>query len=187
MSRWILFLLATLFPSLAPGFHYNGPAYSVKTYKSIEVTAGELSKEYDLRLLNISVGDLADSIHSAWGISFTSNKMMSLEDVRPLITVMITKLVRKIYQDPIFLESYKIETFRKRPLGPDSVAFKLAFWDENVDRPLSPYLAQVRYADGQVYYYYADPKTQALSLPPTIESLESLGITLEQYLNSPSP
>ncbi len=63
---------------------------------------------------------------------------------------------------------------------PDLFGFKVGFWDENVDRPLYPYLAQIRAAAGKVYFYYADPKTQALQEPP------AEALTFDELLTYPT-
>lgn len=52
----------------------------------------------------------------------------------------------------------------------EMMSFRLAFWDENMERSFYPYLAQIQLVDHKLYYYYADPKTQAL-LDPIVEPL----------------
>lgn len=180
MYRWIALLVLAFFPSLVSGFHYSGRPFEVKPNQALEVVGRQVAAMYDLCLLNISFGELADAKQAKWALSFTSRAKMTIPDVRPMVATMIRTFLFKIYQDPVFLEYYQKSTTSKQ-LGNDSVAFKLAFWDENVDRPLAPFLAQVRYADGVVYYHYANPSTQALQ-EPVVETIESLGITRDQYL-----
>ncbi len=45
-----------------------------------------------------------------------------------------------------------------------NVGVRIAFWDQNVERPKAPFLAQIDFQDGKFRYYEADPKTQALRL-----------------------
>jgi hypothetical protein len=49
-----------------------------------------------------------------------------------------------------------------------------------MDRPLFPSLAQFRYAEGRIYYYYADPQTQGLQMP-TVETLTDMNIVPTDY------
>lgn len=45
-----------------------------------------------------------------------------------------------------------------------NVGVRIAFWDENVERPKTPYLSEIDFYQGTFRYYEADPKTQALKL-----------------------
>lgn len=45
-----------------------------------------------------------------------------------------------------------------------NVGLRLAFWDEAVERPKAPYLAEIDFYDNRFYYYEADPQTQSLKL-----------------------
>lgn len=49
-------------------------------------------------------------------------------------------------------------------------AIKIAYWDEEMNRPLLPYIADVRLQEGNITYYTADPITQALQVH-LVESL----------------
>jgi hypothetical protein len=44
------------------------------------------------------------------------------------------------------------------------VGIRIAFWDENVERPKAPYLSEIGFYADKFRYYEADPKTQALKL-----------------------
>ncbi len=61
-------------------------------------------------------------------------------------------------------------------INSSKLGFKIGFWNENVDRPLAPYLAHILVADRTVKYYYADSNTQALQEPPIEETFDQLGI-----------
>ncbi|MGZ6298451.1 MAG: hypothetical protein ACXWM2_03555 [Parachlamydiaceae bacterium] len=182
MNKWIAYLIAAFFPTMTTGFEYTGPAHMVQANQSLEALSQQLAVEHKLYLLNLSFGDIADALCAPWGLSYTSNEQYTIEQIRPTVKTLVQTFLRKIHYDPLFLNYYLKSTYR-HPFGVDSIAFKIAFWNEDVDRPLSPYLAQVRYANGNIYYYYADPETQALT-EPVVESLESLGITADKYLNS---
>jgi hypothetical protein len=49
-------------------------------------------------------------------------------------------------------------------LSPKYIGVRIAFWDENVERPKAPYLAEIDFYEDKFLYYEADPKTQALKL-----------------------
>lgn len=180
MFKWLLIILASLFPSANYGFKHVGPSYSVKPYVSIEETAREIAAAHRLCLLNVTFGDIADSKKSPWGLSFTSQDSLTIDQARPMVASMLQALLYRLHHDPVFQE-YCEQSFNKPTFGNHLIAFRLAFWDENVDRPLFPYLAQIRFADGQIYYHYANPKNQALQ-EPIIETLEAIGLTPSSYL-----
>ncbi len=50
------------------------------------------------------------------------------------------------------------------PLSLKNVQIRIAFWDEEVERPQAPYLAEIGFQHGKFIYYQADPQTQALTL-----------------------
>lgn len=122
-----------------------------------------ISKTYELRHLYATIGNLVDSEQCAFALSLTSDKKMTLDEAKPF--------VKKLARDYL-AETTKNKTISQYLIGdqhdvihPAFFGFRLAFWDENVDRPLYPYLAQVRFADETIYFYYADPSTQALGQP----------------------
>lgn len=49
-------------------------------------------------------------------------------------------------------------------LSVKNVGIKIAFWNEQVERPQSPYLAEIDFYGDMFRYYEADPKTHALRL-----------------------
>ena len=63
--------------------------------------------------------------------------------------------------------AYECESMPKRysgRLGLKYVGVRIAFWDENVERPKAPYLAEIDFYGDKFRYYEADPKTKALKL-----------------------
>ena len=38
----------------------------------------------------------------------------------------------------------------------DQIAFRINFWDENIDRPVAPYIAEIRLLDDKLSYFTAD-------------------------------
>ena len=43
---------------------------------------------------------------------------------------------------------------------PEQFAFRISFWDENIDRPVAPYVAEIRLLDGRLSYFTADDNQQ---------------------------
>lgn len=148
------------------------PKHDVKARAAMDVFGKQIAKEYQLELLNTGLGSLADSSKGLWALNLVSHENQTLEQGRELATAIAKKLVQKVYTDPLFADYCRIEA---RPGGSSAVkqeyvAFRLAYWDKNVNRPLHPYLAQIRLVDGSLYFHYADPKTQALQ-EPIVEAL----------------
>ncbi len=70
-------------------------------------------------------------------------------------------------KDTVNKYDYMCETFPTKysgKLGMKNIAVKIAFWDENLERPKAPYLSEIDFYQGKFRYYEADPKTQALKL-----------------------
>lgn len=164
--------------------HY-GPKYQVKTMETLDRFGINLAKKYDLTFLNSGSGILVGHEMGTWALNFTSCKNMKLEEARPLAVEMVQAVLSKMYSDPLFANyiaiSSKGSKWLPKELDNTLIGFKISFWDKNVDRPLHPYLAQVRFAEGKVHYHYADPKTQALQ-EPIVETLNDLKINPDSYL-----
>jgi hypothetical protein len=67
---------------------------------------------------------------------------------------------------------------------PEQFAYRISFWDENIDRPVAPYIAEIRLLDGKLSYFTADDNQQlvlvfeesfadSLANRPTVSATES--------------
>lgn len=181
MNRILLVLILLLNPVvLYAKFNHIGPKDCVKADHAMDCVAEKLAKTYQLQLITSSCGVLIDSKKALWARGFIARYPATIEQVRPIIADMSRTILWHLYHDPVYATAKKHTLMNRQPLGNQLVGFKLAFWDSNMDRPLAPFLAQVKFVDGKIHYYYADPKTQALQ-EPLVEELEALKITPEQY------
>jgi len=172
----IAYIALTLMPLSLIGATHIGPSYDTKPRYAIDAFAKKLAKEYQLEFLNSGTGHMADAKQGIWALSLVCRQPMTLDEGRQLATAIAQKLLNKVFTDPLFsIYCQKENSFRKDTiLRKEYVAFRLAFWDKNTDRPQHPYLAQIRLADGNLFYHYADPTTQALQ-PPITEPLDIPG------------
>lgn len=147
---------------------HSGPSYETRPRYRLDKYADEIAKKYNLQVLTTGLGTLADAKRAPWGISFVSNQNLTIEQGRILANALTAQLLSKIFEDPSFANYWK-----NRPSGElkrEDLAFRLAFWDQQTNRPLYPYLAQIRLVEGALYFHYADPLTQSLQ-DPIVESL----------------
>lgn len=151
-----------------------GNALDDKITKVLVAEGQKLGEQYHLTLLNTGYGTIARAKEGAWAIHWTCDRSMTIDQARPMAQAMAQRMQKMMQADPLFKKycaernKYSSSPFE---LTSDKLAFRLAYWDANVDRPLHPYLAEVRLADNFIYYHYADPKTQAL-LDPICEPLQ---------------
>lgn len=149
-------------------YKHVGPKADVAAREALDRTAEQIAKKYRLEFLNSGLGSgLVGYTPCLWALSLVSHDNMTIDQARPIAKDIAQTLLNKIYTDPLFAAYCK--TAQPRPtactLTDDKVGFRLAFWDADVNRPLKPYLAQIRFADGKLYYHYANPQTQALEEP----------------------
>ena len=155
---------------------HQGPSYDTKPRNALDTFAETLAKQNKLKLLLSGLGCIGGSKTGLWGLHFTSSEKMTLEQARPFAAQIGCELVNFMYANPLFNEYFPQadkdcpQPWKSNSLSLDDMSYKIAFWDEKVRRPTYPYLAQIRLCDGQLYYYYADPKDQALK-DPIIDSL----------------
>jgi hypothetical protein len=166
------------------GATHEGPAYDTRPRNALDAFAKDLAKKHRLEFLNSGLGSLADAREGIWAINLVSGQKLTLEQARKFAADLSYQLLYKIYQDPLFAQYCKKAAYmhKSAELKDEYVGFRLAFWDENTNRPLYPFIAQIRLADGNLYYHYADPKTQALQ-EPIVESLTSLELPNYQLTN----
>ena len=156
------------FPLL--GFIHYGPSYSTNAGRAIDTLGIGIAKENGLTYIGDGMGSSIEANKSTWAAFYTCLKKLTLEEACELAGKAQTSLANSIYEKPVF-ETYYLEIHKSMPYMKEehvndySAATKIAFWDENVDRPLHPYLAEIRVIEGQFLCYYADPKTQALEAP----------------------
>jgi hypothetical protein len=168
-------LLILLSPLFLDAREHTGPKYDSDTYKALDEFAIKFSKQHDLKFLQSSVGR---GKRSRWSINLTSSQAMTIEEARGLAAELTYQLLYLVFHKPCFTKHCEIKSkeqpkyYAPQP-SEELVNFRLAFWDQNTNRPLFPRVALITFQDNQLSYYYADPKTQAL-LDPIVESLDSL-------------
>lgn len=166
-SLFALLLLFAAFSSCAP----RGYPPDMAQQKSLKSSCKELCKQHQLELIANSLGYVVDAEYakkSRWGLTFTSPHHCTIDEARAIALDLKFCLLNRMYSDPVFAEGWTRYDSRHPELYNGSLAFKIAFWDENVNRPLFPYVAQMRYINDAFYYFYADPETQSL-LEPIVE------------------
>lgn len=166
LKKFLFICLVLFFPSCIFGYYDTGPRWDYRPRQVLADKANSAGKEIQAKVISRGLGTLADSKTAPWGLLLISKEKITIEQLRPFVDYFITNLMDCIYENPIFANYYteNVKTFKNdtSSLGLQSLAFRIDFWDENVDRQLYPYVAEVRLADGMVYYYYANKITGAL-------------------------
>jgi len=179
----LFFTFSIISSSLASAnVYYNtGPKYDREPRNTLSKAAIAVGSPYHLKLIAAGLGDVAGAQNSnvtPWGLLFTSSDKLTLDQAKPMVKNVTIKLLEKLYNDPCFA-NYSKEALKKlpkgdyQPLSDKSIALRIDFWDENVDRPLYPYIAEIRLIEENLYYFYADPKTQGLQEPFLIAPVSS--------------
>ena len=176
MKKFFLFtlLLALFFSFNSFKKVYYGLPQEQKANQALDVISNEVAKNFNLEFLLSGYSFSETSENAVWLVSFKSSEKLTQKDSSIFVKQFMKTFLEKMRNNRVFNEYLKKSdnnSFSKRTFRDDLFALKLSFWDENMDRPLAPYIAQIRVADNNVYYYYADPKTQALQEPPITEPL----------------
>ncbi|MBS0627108.1 MAG: hypothetical protein JSS09_02730 [Verrucomicrobia bacterium] len=141
--------------------------YENKGTEILRVEGQKLGKEYTLSLLSIGLGTIVHAPNNVpIGMLFSSPKKLTLQEGILLAKTVESALLDTVYQNPVFTKF--CESRGHGQVDQNFLGLRIAFWDENVDRPLYPYLAEIRVFEGNIYCYYADPKTSALQEDPII-------------------
>ena len=156
------------------------PALIAAPGKACENIGKLMAQRFGQRYLTHGLGCLVGVKNETYhhSISLADSRKMTLEQGKCLAADMLKAYLDLALSTPIFDHYRKAAradqqmylpqypSLYPEKITPDLFGFKVGFWDENVDRPFPPYLAQIRAAESKVYFYYADPKTKALQEPP---------------------
>ncbi len=162
-------------------FTTTGPQYDRDARNTLSKAAITIGAPFKLKLICAGLGHIAGANNSGttpWGLLFTCPDKLTLEQAQLMAKSVTEQLLQIIYEDPR-IANYRIEALKQHPKGfypplsNKSLALRFDFWDEQVNRPLYPYIAEIRLAEEKIYYYYADPKTQALQEPVLIETFSN--------------
>ncbi len=181
-TLFLLLLIASLVTSCDRSFSpkQSDPTLLPRIYEDeaievLRVEGNKVGARYDLSVLAISVGTIVHAPHSVLrGVLFSSPQKLTLEEGIALATTVESALLNAVYQNPIFAKYCEsmnvVQKVDYHKISDSQVGIRVAFWDENVNRPLYPYLAEIRAFEGKIYCYYANPTTQALEEDPVIRS-----------------
>ena len=163
-SKHLILLLSFFFLS----FKHRGPDWDVVTYNEIDSLGTKFSKIYELDYQQATSGgdDMNDVI---WLMHFFSHNKLTLPTAEKLTNDLLSSLFSIVMRKECFSnwikQSSKLSNYRYVELKPEFFGIKIGFWDENVNRPNFPYIAQILISGTSIKYYYADPITQALQDP----------------------
>lgn len=134
----------------------------------------KVARDFDLECLGFGHGQLLDvdpphpeGLGTIWAINLVDHKKLTLDEARIEILAIYDDYKRLTANNPEFLSEYQIYTDAMGdPLFHEGkIGIKLAFWDENVDRPWPPYVAQIRVSEGTIKYFFVADETQKLGEP----------------------
>lgn len=118
----------------------------------------------------ISVGSLTSELDTdSFGLWVTGKTKETIESGRALAVAFIQAYVKELQTNKDITAYYELQC-KKWPdlfsgqIGLKNILVRIAFWDEDVERPQVPYLAEIDFRHGKFQYYQADPKTQSLQL-----------------------
>lgn len=178
MNKLTLSIISTIIFLFYTSCSWAAPKHCEDAKKVVNDIGHAFAKKYQMHLLTVGTGSLIDAPKTKWVISLVSEQQMTIEQARPLIKEMINTFWDKVQKDQVFSNYLKLESSKYYYIDPTlsqkDIGIKIAFWDVNVNRPLHPYLSQIRVVGGdKVYFHYADPKDQSLQ-EPIVEEVKDL-------------
>lgn len=148
----------------------EGTYEDVIATRSLTAFGRVLANEYGMKFL--FVGDVTDNPPDKstvyYCLNFSSPKKMNLEEGQAFARSIAQKFEEWLQKDG----SVKRQFDALRRIGVPveerpslaRAAFRIDFWDEQVDRQMPPFLAEVFFVQGTISYYQAEPETQELRL-----------------------
>lgn len=122
----------------------------------------QLCKEKELLLLVVGFVGPKRTDGRPFGFSLMGYQQLDLSEAKKLAHECYKKTAAFVQKNKCCLKKMK-ECFEKKYKAypsatfiPEYVAFRISFWDQYIDRPVSPYIAEIRLFDGRLFYYTAD-------------------------------
>lgn len=120
------------------------------------------------------------SFRNCYAINFASRELLTPAQARAFILPLVKAYWTEIDQNPLYnkkQEALAEKASKYKPdwpsrITPNMIGIKVTFWDACTERPLKPYLAQIRVFNNKIQYFYTDPTTKRLARPPVEEPLE---------------
>ena len=173
-------ILMLMFVVILCSCDYTSPVMREENrmYAVAEVLGRRVAEDLGMELLGVGSSLHVDGRYSTWSLSFVDRRARKISEGRKDIVHVIDAYWKNMQENPEYKrhdEWYQKnlpETYeRYGKMNIDWIGARLAYWDEETNRRAYPYLAQIRVADSEIFYYYADPKTQELT-EPIVETFE---------------
>jgi hypothetical protein len=138
---------------------YSGTKEEIAMYVALDDHATDVAQRYGMEVT--SVGNTTDYEYVTYCVTMQSPQRVTLDEGRVLAANIVEEHLETIKTDP------DIKLHGDPHISSRQIGYKIAFWDSKMNRPKRPFLAQIVYANRNLYYYYADPTYQALYLEHT--------------------
>ncbi|MBA3957244.1 MAG: hypothetical protein H0X51_02455 [Parachlamydiaceae bacterium] len=169
---WKVVFLITLvaFSPALEGLAPNQEQLNKTVTSLIRNFGDQQEKKYNLVFLTHCTGvSILDCPEVIWAFNYRTDKKLKLEEARQLAVAMIDDYWQYFSKNPFF-ENYLKASFATiswmpKDVTPKRIGFKIAFWDDQVDRYPPPYISQIRVKDGIIQYFQREPNSPALQKP----------------------
>lgn len=152
---------------------YNGPSEEREMSYVLDDFGVQYAKMHGMKFQ--CVGDFSDNDHILYGLLFKNAHKMTLEEGRILAANLMEEYLKLLKSHPSIKKYHDYcnrayRNFADPPFLSDeighlkTVGIRIGYWDENIERPQKPYLAQIAFFREHFHYYEAHPETQALVL-----------------------
>lgn len=178
----LLFALSACQPR-HPEVACHGIPEEVALDTSLDKFGQATAQKYGMRFL--FVGKVEDNVLARYSLAFLCPKECSLAEGQQLAANVSRDFWEMLQHDQSVKEHFELVRDRMFNSKHEKVemmraAFRIGFWNEEVNRPKPPFLAEILLNDNMFSYYEADPETQALRLvlqepyPKTMAHLASV-------------
>jgi hypothetical protein len=112
----------------------------------------------------VTIGRVGETVNEIWPFEFAlrGSQCLKLDEARVIAAKCFYEVWQSVKQDTRCIEYLKrrnlLPHFKDMATSPEPrhIAFRISFWDENVDRQPEPYIAEIRFLGGTFKYFTAD-------------------------------
>lgn len=155
--RYLLFCFYLIVSCCISCQKYQGPHDFVSMQCAIDAYGTQVANGCGMRLLLID--NVTPSPDTAFCMAFMSNRPLILEEAKVVSQTLVDNFLTWLRKNPS-VSRYK--NFSQVEIT--EIGLKISFWDKEMARLPSPYIAEILFTDNTFFYYQKDCETQELRL-----------------------
>ena len=131
-------------------------------YHAVFEFANSISQKYNLNFVDLTPTESQFKDKTPFNMILWGSPQLNIDAARKLAAQFSSEFLKFVQNDKPCL-AYMVERSTDKYIHDDAtfpeirhIGFRISFWDENIDRQIAPYIAEIRMFEGRLKYFTAD-------------------------------